>query len=230
METNSYNNSLAEFAKAMQKALASSPRLMVDNISDALSVLSDAISGAVTDESIQNITATIEVLAARISELTNTPIVNSNSDPIVPIPEETIASIQSAIPYLEEDRQATCQEFIQSYNLKDPKKKLTWSEAVELLSVLFALFSLIIQLLPNPQLDKIIEQNNTLIAQNEIIIQNQTNNNSDELESVLYGLSNGIHLLADEINSLRDVAEDYGNFSEIQGYDDADDTQQQNTD
>lgn len=102
---------------------------------------------------------------------------------------------------------------------------MTLPDALALLTLLVTIFFGILQLLPDQQLEKIIEQNDTRIAQNEIIIQNQT-----ELESVLYDLGNGIHLLTDVVDSIRDGNEDIDDFSKIQSHTDSDDTKQQNTD
>lgn len=229
MDLDDFKNSLSQLSQNAQEAIAilasSNTAINISQISDTLSVFSNEILNLVTDSSLKNLTAVVETIAAQLSMIVESPWTNIPADSIVAIPEETIESIQSTITHLDEEQQTTCQKFIQSHAQEFQKRKMALPDALALLALLVTIFFGILQLLPDQQLEEIIEQNDTLIAQNEIIIQNQT-----ELESVLHDLGNGIHLLADVVDSICDGNEDIDDFSKIQGHADSDDTKQQNTD
>lgn len=219
-------NRLAQVAQESMKILVSaSTAVNTDQISDTLSALADGISGILPDNNLQNFSAALDILVTQLTAIYGTPLANVPSDPVVTIPEETIASIQSALPCLEEEGQTTCREFIQSHSLEIDKRELTLSNAIALIGLFLTIIFGILQMLPDKQLDEIIEQGDTLIAQNEIIIQQQA-----ELVSILHDLENGLHLLTDVVDSIRDENEDIDDFPEIQGYANPDNTQQQNAD
>ena len=229
MDIEDFKNSLDQLPQNMQEVVtilaSSSTAINISQISETLSALTNEILNLVTDNNLKNLTTVVETIAAQLSIIVESPWTNIPVDSIVSIPVETIESIQSTITHLDEGQQTTCQEFIQSHAQEFQKRKMTLPDALALLTLLVTIFFGILQLLPDQQLEKIIEQNDTRIAQNEVIIQNQT-----ELESVLYDLGNGIHLLTDVVDSIRDGNEDIDDFSKIQSHTDSDDTKQQNTD
>lgn len=223
--TKDFLDQLIEVLQDATAILASSVAVDYDQVLETLSTLSGSISSIVTTESTQNLSTVMEILTTKIRESTDGLLEDFHTDLSVTCPEKVTKSLQAAIPYLGTEEQDECEEIIQAYSFVPCGKKLSISDAIALLALIISIFSFILQLLPDQQLDKLIEQGDALIAQNEVIIQRQT-----ELEGVLYELGDGIHLLADEIDSIRDGNEDIDDFSKIQGHTDSNDTKQQNAD
>lgn len=84
-------------------------------------------------------------------------------------------------------------------------KEFTLDRIFTVISILIALYSAIVQSLPNEQLDRLIAQNDIIISQQAELI--ELNQEDQELHEVLTDLKDSINSLTDEVNALRDEIE-----------------------
>lgn len=138
----------------------------------------------------------------------------------ITIPYTTYEAIESALQYELPDEIPNKDletHIILDQVAENPQKRLTLSEAIALLSLLVSIFFGILQLLPDEQLEVIADQSKLQTEQTE------------ELVNSLNNIGNGIYLLTEEIDALREEVEDLNNLLELSDKENAETPQEQNS-
>lgn len=108
-------------------------------------------------------------------------------------------------PYLTSEVQEVLDKKIQSQIEETPKKRLTLSEILTLLTLLVSIYSAIIASRPSEQLERISQQNQIIIEQQAEMI--ALNSEDKALYDALDSLADSINLLSDEVELLREQLE-----------------------
>lgn len=191
--------------------------------------------------------ASVQILQIFVQRLTELSIDSAPLDAYISIQEETLDAIRKMESFVPEEQREEFREIVASTenqkeskqeflsHLKvDSKKHLTFSDTIALLNILLVIFFGIIQSMPSKQMERMIEQGDIQIAQNETIIQNQERileQGADEtLPETLNVLKDSIHLLIDEIEFLRDELKSSNEVVDRAGQSDSKDGKQQNID
>lgn len=168
-------------------------------------------------------TSAFQVLVAQIREAV---LCLEPQNTVVEVPEKTMDAFRLVSPIVPEPQQSIFSEIVSSdADSHGSSKKITFSAAVSLLNILLVVLGLILQYLPDDQLDRIIEQNDIQIEQTEEIIQN-----GDDLVEALNNIGDGLYMLADQIKLLREEAEDSDCPPEIPSDSDTENQQEENAD
>lgn len=149
------------------------------------------------------------------------------------VPEDQREEFQKIVASTTENQEDSTQEFLPHLKATS-KKHLTFSDTIALINVLVAIFFGIIQSMPSKQQERIIEQGDIQIAQNDTIIQNQEKILEQQVDTALpdaLNVSNGsIHLLMDETEILCDELKSSDEVVDSDRQFNAEDGLQKNTD
>lgn len=132
------------------------------------------------------------------------------------LPDELVEQISSAVkvanPLIPAEQQSQFQTEILPRVKECRSKKLSISDILALISLLFTVYFGIIASLPDEQLERISNQTEVIIEQQEEII--ELNQKDLELQEALNALTGSINLLTDEVQALRDEVKHFENTSE----------------
>lgn len=154
------------------------------------------------------------------------------------IPSDLLSRISNVLletePYIKEDIQEECVEILPDEEPAAQGFSLNLKRALSLLNFLLALFSLIVQLLPNSQLEEIAEQNEQLIASQEEQLELERKQAAtleeiaQNLSEVIVDLNKQIELQRQQIESFGEQSNDFDNLSDSADQNANADGQQQN--
>lgn len=99
--------------------------------------------------------------------------------------------------YIPDNQLEQYKEIVKPALENTPKKGLTFSDIIAILTLLAALYTAILQSLPNKQLEQIINQNDVIIQNQEKMLDCMEN---DRLYKTLDTLTNSINLFAESLN------------------------------
>ncbi|MCI8916233.1 MAG: hypothetical protein HFF26_06160 [Oscillospiraceae bacterium] len=115
--------------------------------------------------------------------------------------------LEQVEPYLPPEEKEQCESVIKPQITAKPCKRLTLSDALSILSILLSILFFVLGSMPDDQAERIIQQQNKIIANQEAEIV-QLRKEDQVLLDTLDSLSDSINLLTDEIELLRDELED----------------------
>lgn len=209
---------------------------------DVLPVFSNALSEMCTQLASLQLGAipgacnTVFELCSRISTLELNNIAHSSI--VIPhdMAEYLSTVLDAAKSYLPEDSAEEYAEIVQPSPDTRKAKILTFDRAVTLLGLLVSLYTLIVTLLPHPQLTKIAEQNERLIAIEEERLEldrqqtERLEDIADNLSDIIIYLGEQIEPRTEQTDILSDRAEDTDNLDIPPSQDTQPDSQYQDTD
>lgn len=178
-------------------------QLPYDNLARAVQSYNQLVSSISTSEKIANLLA------------------NSVTDSILNSVAVAIASAQS---YISVEQYEEYTETIEPALSQKNGHRLTLGVWLSLIGLLFDILFGIVSILPNEQLDRIIQQNDIIIDQQQEML--ELKKEDAELRDTLNALIDSINLLSDEIDSLRDEIEGSDDVSESDSQTDTENGQQ----
>lgn len=162
----------------------------------AISILEN-FSKQYQEDLINNIYLCLEIISKSIDDLS--------------LPKSVAEDVVAATSYLDLDTKENYTNAAPPSLKDNPKRRLTLSDALSILSILLMIFFEIISSRPNEQLERIIAQNDTLIAQNATIIEQQTEiaENDKALYDTLSSLTDTINLVSETIKLFCEESESF---------------------
>lgn len=115
--------------------------------------------------------------------------------PCIPVQDEISESAKVALQYVKEEETDSHTQDVLTKIAEKSEKQITLADAIAILGLLVTILFGILQQLPNKQLETIVDQNNIQIAQ------------SDELLDSLNEIANGINILAEKVDALREQSD-----------------------
>lgn len=115
-------------------------------------------------------------------------------------------ALLDAAPFMTEEQRIECSDVIEPIASDMKKSGVTFEKIMIFFTFLLGLYTAILATLPNEQLEKLANQQNTIIEQQEEIVEelHKINDNDDELVQAINSLSTAIVALSDEMELLRD--------------------------
>lgn len=134
-----------------------------------------------------------------------------------------------AMPYMPEEQLKEYESEIAPKLAKTHTGRLVIGDLLNAFSLLLAVLTLVITLMPDKQQEKIIEQNNRLIELEEERLELERER-GDNLDNVVYALTDAISSLSDELENIRELSEDSQDSDVPQGQDGKPNSENQNGD
>lgn len=143
----------------------------------------------------------------------------------------SLRAIEATAPFLPEEDVSICRERILP-ELRDGKSTFSFDRIMVIIGLLLTLLSILLSRLPDPQLDKIIEQNSIIAEQNDRLIElseqqveleRSSAEHAQNIENAIKGLAGAFNALAEEIEPFIDQSDNIGELLKDMG--DSDDAE-----
>lgn len=210
-------------------AISSSLQILQDSLNDfahqSVFLSSSALDGL---HDIQSSIATM-VSAVAQTGLNNCLISSELADSVSSV-------LTSSCQFLDDKQQEKCKEVMRTQQETPAGKRLSIENVLSLIGVLLAALTFISSQMPDPQQDKIIEQNSQIISidQERLELERQRTEPLEEVaEALIYainGLAEQVQAQAEEIEDLRGLIEDADNSDIPESQNSEPDAQTQNRD
>lgn len=112
--------------------------------------------------------------------------------------DSLVAALNQAEPYLPPEEKEQCETVIKPRLERRSRTRLTLGDALTILNLLLTIFFFVLGTMPDDQAERIIQQQNKIIANQEAEI-TQLREDDQALLDTLESLSNNINLLAEKI-------------------------------
>ena len=209
----------------------SSTYALISDITPATSALSQAqqnIMNLCSNINYAGIEAALNAVGQLQRNLTDS-ISLFDSPSYQPLLNSLSATLEQVEPYLPPEKKEECETIIKPQLKEKTHKRLTLSDALSILNILFSILFFVLGSMPDKQAERIIQQQDKIIANQEVEIA-QLREDDQALLDTLNSLSDSINLLTDEIELLRDELEDSDDLPDGPSQTDPGNPQQQHGD